>query len=133
MKFSELNETQWVELAPYLDTCILPISGVDGTETPTEMVNKLSTLQKLIDEIEKDFRGRIVIFPAFHYSNEGYAAQLINLISNIKNNHFAKVVCISSELESEKLVEFGADIVFSIKSTELEKLEIKKTLPLLWE
>ena len=67
MKFSDINQQQWQELKPYLDTCILPVTGLNGSEEPWEATDALEQLRDLIDMIEVPFRGRVVSYPAYHY------------------------------------------------------------------
>ena len=67
MKFSDIEEQNWEQLAPYLDTCLLPLTGLDGTEKPWQATNALEKLRDFLDLIEIPFRGRIVTYPAAHY------------------------------------------------------------------
>ena len=67
MKFSEISADLWAEQRAYFDTCILPLSGLDGSEQPHEATKKLADLQKTLDIIDRLYRGRIVIYPACHY------------------------------------------------------------------
>jgi len=67
VKFSEIEAEQWEELKPYVDTCLLPITGLDGSESPADATNCLEHLRDIMDLIEIPFRGRIVTYPAYHY------------------------------------------------------------------
>jgi hypothetical protein len=67
MKFSELTAETWNEQQSYFDTCILPLSGLQGSESPIEVTKKLTDLQRTLDILERIYRGRIVIYPACHY------------------------------------------------------------------
>jgi 23S rRNA (pseudouridine1915-N3)-methyltransferase len=71
MKFSDIDREQWSRLRPYLDTVLLPISGLSGSEEPWEALLALEELRDLIDAAEGPFRGRVVVYPAFHYLLEG--------------------------------------------------------------
>lgn len=70
MKFSEINREQWGELQPYLDTCLLPVTGLKGEEAPWEMTEALERLRNALDLVEIPFRGRTVTLPALHYPGE---------------------------------------------------------------
>lgn len=69
MKFSEIEREQWKELAPYLDTVLLPVSGLTGGEEPWEAVSALERLRDALDPLETAYRGRVVTYPALHYVN----------------------------------------------------------------
>jgi hypothetical protein len=67
MKFSELDATSWPALAPYLDTCLLPVTGLAGAESPDEMTERVAAAGAWLSPIERDFKGRTVTLPAYHY------------------------------------------------------------------
>lgn len=67
MKFSELDEAGWPELQPYLDTCLLPVSGLEGDEAPWEMADRAGGAGAWLQPLEQAFRGRTVTLPAYHY------------------------------------------------------------------
>lgn len=68
MKFSELTAEQWKEWGPYLDTCILPVTGLSGLESPVEAVERLERLRDWLDGVEIPFHGRTVTYPAYHFT-----------------------------------------------------------------
>lgn len=117
MKFSELTEEQWEELRPYLDTCILPVTGLDGSESPIEAVYRLEKLRDWLDGVEIPFRGRTVTYPAYHFVSEKLAddeLKLLNgLCSRLRKQGFAYVVVVSAQLPitGDKLPE--ADLVIT--------------------
>ena len=132
MKFSELNEQQWEELGTYLDTCVIPITGLTGVENPVLTVAALSELQTLIDMAEKYYKGRVVIYPAFHYIADGSANSLVTVINNLKSTGFKHVVVISARVELERLLTSGADLSISTLNTSEFDSTIKTSIPQLW-
>lgn len=76
MKFSDIEHDSWDGLKPYLDTCLLPVTGLTGREEPWEATRRLEALRDLMDPVEGPFRGRVVTYPAFHYieGKDGLAA-----------------------------------------------------------
>lgn len=68
MKFSDITEEEWDELSPYLDTCLLPVTGMTGSERPFEATECLEKLRDMMDLVEIPFKGRVVTYPAFHYA-----------------------------------------------------------------
>lgn len=97
MKFSEIEPAAWEELQPYLDTCLLPVTGLTGRETPGEVTVKLRKLQKLIDMIEVPFKGRIVVYPAIQYGHENLKKQVNDLCRNIKSSGFVYSIVVAIE------------------------------------
>jgi 23S rRNA (pseudouridine1915-N3)-methyltransferase len=67
MKFSEINADSWPELQNYLDTCLIPVSGLTGAESPWETTDKVARTGQWLAPLEQAFRGRTVTMPAFHY------------------------------------------------------------------
>lgn len=67
MKFSELTAENWPELQEYLDTCLIPVSGLTGGETPWEITDKVARTGRWLAPLEQVFQGRTVTMPAFHY------------------------------------------------------------------
>lgn len=67
MKFNEVPKEQWDELKPYLDTCLLPVTGMSGSESPLEATKALEDLRDALDVFEIPYRGRTVTYPALHY------------------------------------------------------------------
>ncbi|MEX1030593.1 MAG: DUF2487 family protein [Paenibacillaceae bacterium] len=93
MKFSDIDKEQWPLLKPYLDTVLLPVTGLSGTEEPWEATRGLEQLRDLIDAIEDSFRGRVVIYPAYHYISEFTTKeQLQHICSRLRANGFNYVM-----------------------------------------
>src|SRR5690606_8279915 len=77
VKFSDIRESDWPQLAPWMDTCLLPVTGLAGTEAPHEAARRLEKLRDLLDLVEKPYRGRVVTYPAFQYlTSADLAAEL---------------------------------------------------------
>jgi 23S rRNA (pseudouridine1915-N3)-methyltransferase len=81
MKFSDIKQEQWAELKPFLDTVVLPVTGLTGSEEPWQATHGLEQLRDLLDSIEEPFRGRVVIYPAFHYISDLKLEDQLRLLS----------------------------------------------------
>jgi len=101
MKFSEIEREQWEELQPYLDTCLLPLTGMDGSEQPYEATEWLEKLRDLMDMIEIPFKGRVVTYPACHYtSGDGhFAGMVVRLCESLKSSGFKYVIAVTTRRE----------------------------------
>ncbi|MBP1994750.1 DUF2487 family protein [Paenibacillus eucommiae] len=106
MKFSDINETEWTDLQPYLDTCLLPVTGLTGMEQPWQATEALEQLRDALELIEIPYKGRVVTYPALHYLEGVDMAEQVNkLSSRLKSAGFTYVVVLTvhkSSLEWEK-------------------------------
>ncbi|QHW30168.1 DUF2487 family protein [Paenibacillus rhizovicinus] len=112
MKFSELSAEQWAELQPYLDTAVLPVTGLTGAEMPYEATKRLERLRDVLDTIELPFKGRIVTYPAVQYGDETPATlqQLNEVCRNLRSVGF-KYVLLASAIPLHGSEATGADLV----------------------
>ncbi|MFF2089996.1 DUF2487 family protein [Paenibacillus sp. NPDC058174] len=113
MKFSDIAADQWEELRPYLDTCLLPVTGMTGTEQPYEATQALEKLRDVMDLIEIPFKGRVVTYPALHYIEEtDKSAAVEKLCARMKGIGF-KFVIVVSAAEQNDLICPSADLLFT--------------------
>lgn len=98
MKFSDLTPEQWAELQPYLDTAILPVTGLSGAEAPYQATAALEKLRDVLDLIEKPFKGRTVTYPACHYGewNKETMRQVVGTCLNLKRSAGFKYVIVAA-------------------------------------
>lgn len=97
MKFSELDAKSWPALAPYLDTCLLPVTGLSGSEFPDEMTDLAAAAGDWLSPIEREFKGRTVTLPAYHYydGSERALMELNRLCAKFRESGFRYVVLIT--------------------------------------
>jgi 23S rRNA (pseudouridine1915-N3)-methyltransferase len=96
MKFSELDEAGWPDLQPYLDTCLLPVSGLLGDEAPWEMADWAARAGQWLVPLEQAFKGRTVTLPAYHYhdGSEEASDNLERLCERYRQSGFRHVILI---------------------------------------
>jgi len=98
MKFSDIRREDWQALHPYLDTCLLPLTGLTGQEEPWQVTDALERLRDVMDMVEIPYKGRIVTYPASHYGNDdskAYAESANKLCRNLKKCGFKYVIAIA--------------------------------------
>ncbi|MGG1313443.1 MULTISPECIES: DUF2487 family protein [Cohnella] len=98
MKFSEFDAIGWPGLQPYFDTCLLPVTGLTGTESPPEATEKAARTGDWLSPLEAAFRGRTVTLPAYHYydgADPDDAARLARHCGRLKQAGFRFVVLVS--------------------------------------
>jgi hypothetical protein len=136
MKFSELKRDDWMQLAPYMDTCLLPVTGLTGEEAPWEATDKLGQLQDALDLIERPYRGRVVTYPALHYTGgdtERLAATLHHTCAMLKQKAGFRhvLVVLGPTADAPECAE--ADAIFRAGADpDALKSEITSTLQKLW-
>lgn len=98
MKFSDFDGKAWDELKPYIDTVLIPLSGLTGHESPWEATEALERLRDALDPIESAFKGRIVTYPAIHYSEnpEGLARLVDELCRRLRGQGFVYCVAVAA-------------------------------------
>lgn len=102
MKFSEIDQASWPELQMYLDTCLIPVSGLTGEEAPWEATEKIALTGQWLAPVEEAFLGRTVTMPAYHYdsdSKEGLE-RLNRLCKLWRSNGFRYVIVICGQMLS---------------------------------
>lgn len=134
MKFSEIEKDQWEELRPYLDTCLLPITGLTGDETPWQATEALEKLRDAMDWIEIPYKGRIVTYPALHYTSEisQFATHVNEVCKKLKEVGFRYVIPISNDPRLNDLVLPEADVFVSAKSIGNGRSGIGQIIESIW-
>ncbi|WHX47355.1 DUF2487 family protein [Paenibacillus woosongensis] len=99
MKFSEIEAASWEELRPYLDTCLIPVTGLTGSEQPHEVTAALERLRDVMDWIEIPFKGRVVTYPSFQYGRDNILSQINEICHNVKLSGFNYIIVASADVE----------------------------------
>lgn len=111
MKFSEMSKDSWAELQLYMDTCLIPYTALSGGSSPAEATEALERLRDFLDLVEIPFKGRIMTYPAVHYTFPEMSRDLNWLAEQLKASGFKFVVIMSAdgELNPEQIP--AADLV----------------------
>jgi len=140
MKFSDIQAKDWEQWKPYLDTCLMPLTGLAGDEQPWEATEKLEALRDVLDCLEKPFHGRVVTYPALHYVPEANGAEALgDLCKRLKAGGFTNVVLVATKPEYGTWNIEEADLTVAIDPAELrENLEsirqqIHQSVQALWQ
>ncbi|MFD1178744.1 DUF2487 family protein [Paenibacillus puldeungensis] len=99
MKFSDIEVSQWEELQPYLDTCLIPVAGLTGKELPFEVTDRLEKLRDLLDWVEIPFKGRVVTYPSVQYGKDDMLDFVNEICGNVKQSGFLYTIVVSAEME----------------------------------
>ncbi|CAM2798977.1 DUF2487 domain-containing protein [Paenibacillus sediminis] len=129
MKFSEIDESSWSELQPYLDTCLIPLTGLKGTEMPFEVTAALEKLRDFMDFVEIPFKGRIVTYPAIQYGRQEISSLISTVCRNVKSAGFKYAILVStgSDISLGRIEE--ADLILNYQRFDgLEPKQISKQI-----
>ncbi|WP_340024422.1 DUF2487 family protein [Paenibacillus sp. FSL K6-1096] len=96
MKFSDFDRESWETNGHYYDTCVIPYSGLRGTETPPETVYILERQRDFLDLVEKPFQGRVVTYPAIQYAGTGSIALMNEICRKVKSIGFQYAIVLSA-------------------------------------
>ncbi|MCR8634487.1 YpiF family protein [Paenibacillus radicis (ex Xue et al. 2023)] len=140
MKFSDVSQNSWEELRPYVDTCLLPVTGLTGAEQPWEAVQALEELRDALDCFEIPYKGRVLTYPAYHFVLGEEMGSMLRLVcKNLKENGFKYIVIVSAKSEFEPLfMNAQADLFFTLPKEKLNdsqhsvKEQISNKLQQLW-
>jgi 23S rRNA (pseudouridine1915-N3)-methyltransferase len=105
MKFSDFDSETWEANGQFYDTCVIPYTGLQGTETPPETVAALERQRDFLDLAEKPFQGRVVIYPAVQYAGAESITLINVLCRKVKSIGFQYVIVLSAnEVLLEEMV-----------------------------
>jgi 23S rRNA (pseudouridine1915-N3)-methyltransferase len=127
MKFNEIQQDEWDELKPYLDTCLLPLTGLSGEESPWKVTKALEELRDLMDFVEIPFKGRVVTYPAVQYrlDDNQMIAVIDKLCQKLKSDSFKFIILITVDDSLAKLDFHAHDLILSPMSLTEEVNETK--------
>ncbi|WP_068785278.1 DUF2487 family protein [Paenibacillus phocaensis] len=115
MKFSEIEASAWEELRPYLDTCLIPVTGLTGLEQPYEVTEKLERLRDVLDWVEIPFKGRVVTYPSYQYQTVEMPQAINDLCRNVKASGFAYAIVVSADFEWSDEALPDADLLVTLR------------------
>jgi hypothetical protein len=135
MKFSEIRQDQWQDLRPYLDTCILPLTGLKGDEPPWKAADLLGRLGELLDLLETPFTGRIVTYPAVHYYTPqgGYAEAVNQICRSLKLAGFKYIILVSADPAVAVMQFADADLFITDDHRDAGRYNIHHLIRGLWQ
>lgn len=139
MKFSDVESNSWEELRPYVDTCLLPVTGLTGNEQPWEATKALEWLRDALDCFEIPYKGRVLTYPAFHYIEGEEGRALLERVCERLKQSFPYVILVSASQEAQALQNVeNCDLVFVLTAEQLGesladiKQNISAQLQTLW-
>jgi hypothetical protein len=121
MKFSDFEVEQWEENRKFYDTCLLPFTGLSGSESPPETVQALERLRDFIDLVEIPFKGRIVTYPAIQYGGDGYVEKINEVCRKVKSSGFQYAIVLTADIALQEIEIVESDLVLSLPIIEVSQ------------
>lgn len=134
VKFSEIKSDQWESLRPYLDTCLLPLTGLTGAESPGRTTEELARLQAVMDRIEAPYKGRVVTYPALHYmfADGRFAERVESLCASIKAGGFRYVILATANAAIGGMAFANADLLLTETLAGEGQAAVAREIEALW-
>lgn len=114
MKFSDFNLESWQENGRYFDTCLIPYTGLQGTENPPEVAAVLERLRDFMDRVEIPFKGRVVTYPALQYAGAESIPLINDICRKVKSSGFQYAVVLSADVSILSHDVYESDLVLSL-------------------
>ena len=137
MKFSDFDAVTWEENRQFYDTCLIPVTGLTGKESPAEAVAALERLRDFMDMVEKPFRGRLVTYPVLQYCSKHNLEPINEICRNVKSGNFQYVIVLSADLDISESEMNESDLILAMpgfKGADLKEVQalIAEKIQMLW-
>jgi Protein of unknown function (DUF2487) len=111
MKWISKDIETYLNAKEYVDTAVIPLFAVSFGNEMSQSASNAEFITLLTNYLERQFTGRLVLFPPFTYlkndDSENSLNQLKNWEENIEKNEFKHIFYITSEsdwrLQEDKL------------------------------
>lgn len=138
MKFSDFDSKTWEADGSFYDTCVIPYTGLQGTETPPEAVAALERQRDFLEMVEKPFQGRVVTYPAVQYAGADSIATINALCRKVKSIGFQYTVVLSANELLEERDIYESDLLLSLPglhadSAAAASLHVRREIQRLWQ
>ncbi|MEK3902311.1 MULTISPECIES: DUF2487 family protein [unclassified Paenibacillus] len=114
MKFSDFDSRAWETDGHFYDTCIIPYSGLQGTETPPETATLLERQRDFLELAEQPYKGRVVTYPAVQYAGPGMGAIVNELCRKVKSSGFQYAIVMSANEGLRREDVFESDLLLCL-------------------
>ncbi|SDY87689.1 Protein of unknown function [Evansella caseinilytica] len=127
MKWRTEQMDTYLNAKEYVDTAIIPLMPVDWNNDPKGKVSMGEFTTLLVDELERQFKGRVFQIPPFVYlTSEDDTAKRNRLLAWDKhffNNGFKYIIYVTSDGEWKRLEKELPDMLLWIPSLSLEAMD----------
>lgn len=101
MKWIPQEVESYMKAIEYVDTAVVPLISVSFGEEMKHSAVKHQFITLLTTHLERQFTGRILLFPSFTYLESGSTEKVINELKeweeNIEKSNFKHIIYLTSE------------------------------------
>ncbi len=129
MKWQAKEVDLYLQAREYVDTAIVPLIPISWGSDLKSTVQMGEFITLISDELERQFKGRVYQFPSYTYLKsdkvEERLAAINRLDDHLKDNGFAYIIYLTSDVEWKQLEADMKDTLLWIPSIPLEHMEPK--------
>lgn len=109
----------------YIDTAIIPVSNIDMTNQLITSCDQSETIQLVGMLTEKQFKGRLLLTPAF-FTSDFHTEHIQSFIQSLKEYGLTNIII----LTSDKLENIETEEIYTVNTIPMADLdeEMKRTL-----
>lgn len=128
MKWNVKDAETFIEAKEYVDTALVPLIPITFHEQMKQLTSASDFIGILSMEIEKKFKGRILLTPTFYYvnGNEQKVDELQNWVMELRHEKFKHIYFLTSDINWKKDEKELHGSLLWIPSISLEILDIEQ-------
>ncbi|WP_096200922.1 YpiF family protein [Bacillus sp. FJAT-45350] len=146
MKWQAKEIDMYLQAKEYVDTALIPLVPISWEKDVKSTVSMGEFISIITDELERQFRGRVIQFPSFTYlkseSQEERIMRLLKWSNELEQNGVSHIVYLTSDSEWKAVESDLKDMLLWLPTIPLEHMEqqykvqtisdqIKQLLPIL--
>jgi hypothetical protein len=126
MIWIEKDLKQVIENKEFIDTVLVPLTPISFNEQDVKLANQVEDLGILLNELERQYRGRVIVTPPFSYLiNESNKVERLNEWGNMfRENGMKNVFFVTCDFEWKGLETDFTDNIMWIPSLDLASFDM---------
>ena len=126
MIWIEKDLKQVIENKEFIDTVLVPLTPISFNEQDVKLANQVEDLGILLNELERQYRGRVIVTPPFSYLiNESNKVERLNEWGNMfRENGMKNIFFVTCDFEWKGLETDFTDNIMWIPSLDLASFDM---------
>ncbi|MGN1402444.1 MAG: YpiF family protein [Bacillus sp. (in: firmicutes)] len=137
MKWNTKDIELYVQSKEYIDTALIPLTGFTFQGGIKQSASANEFIHILANEIEKQFKGRVLLLPTLSYCDDWTREEKASLVNQwskaLEDERFKHVFFLTSDAEWKAMEEVFEDSLLWTAALPLEHLEEKYKKPMVEE
>ncbi|MBB5172873.1 YpiF family protein [Texcoconibacillus texcoconensis] len=127
MKWTMQDIDTYLQAKEYVDTAVIPLIPIDLKEDVKQKVSMGTFISTMADAIERQFKGRVLLFPAFTYIKnqplEKRKSELIDWDRHVYEQGFKHVVYLTADGDWKQVEDELPDMLVWLPALPFENME----------